>query len=140
MIGGTVAFVALVLICALTPIAWNAAGRLSESYPELFYIAFGWPAALALMLVVAIHWHKPTHTNLLAETLVWTGTAVIVWLCALLVLITLALIFHFEPASLGLIGRTVQLSMTYFYGLLLAALTGVIGGVSIRRVAKKFAD
>ena len=136
LLGGTCAFVAFVLTFALTPFAWYASGRPSESYPELFYIAYGWPAALALVLVAAVHWRKPGHTNVVAEALVWIGTIAIVWLCALLALVTLATMWRVE-ASGGVFTRVAELNLTNFYALLIVGVVSVLCGVFARTLLTK---
>jgi hypothetical protein len=137
LLGGTLAFVALMLVCALTPIAWYASGRPSESYPELFYIAYGWPAALALTLVAAIHWRKAGSTNVIAEALVWMGTLVIVWLCVLLSLITLMMALRIEASDSGILSGVAALSFTNFYALLIAGMVCVACGAGTRALLTK---
>jgi hypothetical protein len=46
----SVAFAALIAVLVLTPLAWNLMGRPNETYPELFYLAFGAPPALFLLM------------------------------------------------------------------------------------------
>jgi hypothetical protein len=129
---GTLGFIALVLLLALTPIAWQASGRQLESYPELYYVAYGWPAALALILVSAAHWRSPNQTSLAADVLVWIGTAVITWLCLVIGWVTLAMMLRLETA--GAIASVVGISGRYFYPLVLAAVVSVILGIMIRRL------
>ncbi len=137
LLGGTLAFASLVLVCALTPIAWYASGRPSESYPELFYVAFGWPAALALLLVTAVHWQKPINTNFVAEALVWTGSLVIVWLCLLLSLGTLAMALKLKISEFWLFNHAAALSFTNFYALLISGTAGVVCGAGARALLAK---
>ena len=42
-------------LLAFTPIIWYATGSPSESYPELFFVAFFIPISLLMLLIGAIH-------------------------------------------------------------------------------------
>ncbi len=46
---------ALMLVLSFTPLAWHLSGSPSESYPELFFLVYGVPAALLITLIGVVH-------------------------------------------------------------------------------------
>lgn len=127
----TLAYVVFVAVFGLTPIAWEAAGRPNESYPEIFYIAFGWPSALTLIGVNGALWIRFQRRHRLANYLVWLGVLLTIWLSTLVATVGL---FSMTGSSLelpGLVEVIPAFSVCHFHILLLAAAASIVVGVSL---------
>lgn len=50
----SIAFAAVIAILVMTPLAWNLTGRPDETYPELFFLGFGVPPAVILLVASSV--------------------------------------------------------------------------------------
>jgi hypothetical protein len=134
----TLAYGLFVAVLALTPIAWEAAGSPAESYPELFYVGFGWPSALALLAANSVLWIRRQRQHNLAVYLVWTGLVLIVWLCALVAVTGILSLSRSEWTPTGFLESISALSLrNYFSLLLVAAACVIVGGTILLRAPRR---